>query len=582
MSASPAREESNYNSLSRTKPTMLIPSAAAKTGSSMRSTEGNKTIPTSSGKNVTPSRSQSQSGSSHFVICAPILCQNGSFRTRVTECREIVDAIGKVIFLEGESEQEIYSSPIIPDDFFFIEMESSWKGRIKRVHAEDVFVEVEKAAEALSLAVEEDFLPIILRVKAVVSPLGSGAKGEICYSKDHESIWFKGKCFAPAVWANTPGEEQMQNLIPAKDAKGKKVGTEWYTTPKVEEALDSYREAVVQANLKVTEILRRLAEELQRRTNTIVFLSVLSVITKTLFAHVSEGRRRDWIFPMLKGINQNPNSLHFKTQETSGEVINQLEVVGLVPYWFDLVQGAAVPNTIQMQSLFLLTGPNGGGKSSVLRSICAMTLLGICGLMVPAEKSTIPHFDSIMLHMMSYDSPANGKSSFQMEMSEMRSILSEATNKSLVLVDEICRGTEVQKGTCIAASMIEKLDSIGCIGVISTHLHGLLDLPLKAKNIVNKARRSHFHTYRKYDLHLKRRFRKPQHPSSTTSQSNGKIRTSMAAPKGLKPSKSFFVVFILQNEKYTMECKAFRVTKTLCNFLYSPSSPLGFPEKYAK
>ncbi|XP_057832136.1 uncharacterized protein LOC131042833 isoform X2 [Cryptomeria japonica] len=61
MSASPAREESNYNSLSRTKPTMLIPSAAAKTGSSMRSTEGNKTIPTSSGKNVTPSRSQSQS-----------------------------------------------------------------------------------------------------------------------------------------------------------------------------------------------------------------------------------------------------------------------------------------------------------------------------------------------------------------------------------------------------------------------------------------------------------------------------------------------------------------------------------------
>ncbi|GLJ24672.1 hypothetical protein SUGI_0471830 [Cryptomeria japonica] len=401
--------------------------------------------------------------------------------TLVTECREIVDAIGKVIFLEGESEQEIYSSPIIPDDFF-IEMESSWKGRIKRVNAEDVFVEVERAAEALSLAVEEDFLPIVLRVKAVVSPLGSGAKGEICYSKDHESIWFKGKCFAPAVWANTPGEEQIQNLIPAKDAKGKKVGTEWYTTPKVEEALDSYREAVVQANLKVTEILRSLAEELQRKTNTIVFLSVLSVITKTLFAHVSEGRRRDWIFPMLKEINQNPNSL-----ETSGEVINQLEVVGLVPYWFDLVQGAAVPNTIQMQSLFLLTGPNGGGKSSVLRSICAMTLLGICGLMVPTEKATIPHFDSIMLHMMSYDSPADGKSSFQMEMSEMRSILSEATNKSLVLVDEICRGTEVQKGTCIAASMIEKLDSIGCIGVISTHLHGLLDLPLKAKNIMYKA-----------------------------------------------------------------------------------------------
>ncbi|KAH9307958.1 hypothetical protein KI387_035869, partial [Taxus chinensis] len=399
--------------------------------------------------------------------------------TLVTECKEIADTIGKVIVLEGESVQAVYSSPIIPDDFF-IEMESSWKGRVKRVHAEDVFLEVEGAAEALCLAVETDFYPIVLRVKAVANPLQSGAKGEISYYKDHESIWFKGKCFAPAVWANTPGEEQIKGLIPATDAKGKKVGAEWYTTHRVEEALNSYREAVVKANFRVMEILRGLAENLQSKTNTLVFVSVLSVITKALFAHVSEGRRRDWVFPMLKEVD--PNSF-----KMSGYVQNQLEIVGLVPYWLNVVQGAAVPNTIEMQSLFLLTGPNGGGKSSILRSICATTLLGICGLMVPAEKATMPHFDSIMLHMLSYDSPADGKSSFQMEMSEMRSILSEATKRSLVLVDEICRGTEVQKGTCIAASMIEELDSIGCIGVISTHLHGLLDLPLKAKNLVHKA-----------------------------------------------------------------------------------------------
>lgn len=92
---------------------------------------------------------------------------------------------------------------------------------------------------------------------------------------------------------------------------------------------------------------------------------------------------------------------------------SSMKLVGLSPYWFDTAEGNAVHNTVDMQSLFILTGPNGGGKSSLLRSICAAALLGICGFMVPAESASIPHFDSIMLHLKSYDSPADGKSSFQ-------------------------------------------------------------------------------------------------------------------------------------------------------------------------
>lgn len=171
----------------------------------------------------------------------------------------------------------------------------------------------------------------------------------------------------------------------------------------------------------------------------------------------------------------------------SSDGANRMKFVGLSPYWFNAAEGSAVQNTVDMQSLFLLTGPNGGGKSSLLRSICASALLGICGLMVPAESALIPNFDSIMLHMKSYDSPADGKSSFQVEMSEIRSLVTGASSRSLVLVDEICRGTETAKGACIAGSIVETLDRIGCLGIVSTHLHGIFDLPLDTSNTVYKA-----------------------------------------------------------------------------------------------
>lgn len=72
-------------------------------------------------------------------------------------------------------------------------------------------------------------------------------------------------------------------------------------------------------------------------------------------------------------------------------------------------------------------------------------------------------------------------------MSEIRSIIAGTTKRSLVLVDEICRGTETAKGTCIAGSIIETFDRIGCLGIVSTHLHGIFDLPLNIKNTVYKA-----------------------------------------------------------------------------------------------
>ncbi|URE23463.1 GIY-YIG catalytic domain [Musa troglodytarum] len=327
--------------------------------------------------------------------------------------------------------------------------------------------------------VMEDFSPIVSRVKSLVNPFG-GPKGEICYAREHEAVWFKGKRFVPAVWANTTGEEQIKQLRPATDSKGRKVGEEWFTTIKVEEALNRYHEASDNARAKVLNLLRGLSSDLQTKMNILVFSSILLVIAKALFSHVSEGRRREWVFPEIYDF--------FDSKENFlAEVNSKMELSGLSPYWFDVAHGNATKNTVNLNSLFLLTGPNGGGKSSLLRSICAAALLGICGLMVPAESALIPNFDSIMLHMKAYDSPADGKSSFQIEMSEIRSIVNGSTARSLVLVDEICRGTETAKGTCIAGSIVETLDHIGCLGIVSTHLHGIFDLPLTTRSTVYKA-----------------------------------------------------------------------------------------------
>ncbi|CAM8927113.1 unnamed protein product [Rhodiola kirilowii] len=401
------------------------------------------------------------------------------FDTVVSECGWVSRTISEMISLEGETDQKISSYPRVPSEFFQ-NLESSWKGRIKNTHIKEILEEVERAAESLSLAISEDFLPIISRIRATNAPLG-GPRGEILYAREHDAVWFKGKRFSPAIWAGTPGEEQIKQLKPALDSKGRKVGEEWFTTARVENALTGYHEASAKAKTRVIELLRVLSGQLQTKINILVFASMLLVIAKALFAHVSEGRRRKWVFPSLTEFSLS------KGRERTGGSTDGLILNGLSPYWFDAAQGSAVRNTVDMKSLFLLTGPNGGGKSSLLRSICAASLLGICGFMVPAEHASIPNFDSIMLHMKSYDSPADCKSSFQIEMSEMRSLITEATAKSLVLVDEICRGTETAKGTCIAGSIIETLDSIGCLGIVSTHLHGIFSLPLITKNTVYKA-----------------------------------------------------------------------------------------------
>ncbi|MCO5557445.1 hypothetical protein L7F22_011009 [Adiantum nelumboides] len=421
--------------------------------------------------------------------CAGAGVQRGSRQqAQVNNCVHLKTQLISVLAAEDDPEQQFSNVSHIPDEFFQT-LEYSWRGRVKRELAADFYKEVENAAQQLSTAVENEFVPILMHVRASDANMAGAPKAEITFSRDNDAVWLKLR--------NIPANhlKQFSRLLPAQDAKGKRAKDDLYSTISVESALERYRTAVLRASGRVYEILRSLAEELKGSLNTIVFTTVLAIIAKTLFAHVSEGTRRGWVFPELVNDEGGHCMIPDKNDGNYASGIlagvssrkDKLVLQDLIPYWADKANSMVVSNTVEMSSLHLLTGPNGGGKSSVLRSIAAATLLGICGLMVPCASAVIPRFDAVMLRMMPQDSPADGKSSFQMEMSELRTILQGITKRSLVLVDEICRGTEVQKGTAITASVIEFLDSVGCMGILSTHLHGLLDMKLDVTSLVYKA-----------------------------------------------------------------------------------------------
>ena len=127
--------------------------------------------------------------------------------------------------------------------------------------------------------------------------------------------------------------------------------------------------------------------------------------------------------------------------------------------------------------LCLLTGPNMAGKSTYLRQNALITILAQCGSYVPAQSATIGIVDKVFSRVGASDDLARGRSTFMVEMVETAAILNQATDKSLVILDEIGRGTATFDGLSIAWATLEYLhDKIQCRGLFATHYHELTRL----------------------------------------------------------------------------------------------------------
>lgn len=148
-----------------------------------------------------------------------------------------------------------------------------------------------------------------------------------------------------------------------------------------------------------------------------------------------------------------------------------------------------IPNSARFtdaERVALVTGPNMAGKSTILRQIGLCVVLAQMGSFVPTASASIGSVDRLFTRVGASDNLAGGQSTFMVEMSETSAILHNATPQSLVLLDEIGRGTSTYDGVAIAWAVTEHLhDRVGCKTMFATHYHELMQLPERLQHARN-------------------------------------------------------------------------------------------------
>src|SRR5262249_7059224 len=136
--------------------------------------------------------------------------------------------------------------------------------------------------------------------------------------------------------------------------------------------------------------------------------------------------------------------------------------------------------------LLLITGPNMAGKSVYIRQVALLTLLAQVGSFVPARQARIGLADRIFTRVGASDELSRAQSTFMVEMTEAANILNNATAKSLVILDEIGRGTSTYDGVSLAWAIAEHLhDKLACRALFATHYHELAQLAERLPGLRN-------------------------------------------------------------------------------------------------
>lgn len=251
--------------------------------------------------------------------------------------------------------------------------------------------------------------------------------------------------------------------------------SERYITPE----LKDYEEKILTANQKLKsleyEIFILLREEVADYLEEIQATARALARLDTLISLAELAERHNYCRPQL---TKEPI---MKITQGRHPVVEQ--IIGASEF---------VPNDINLntddQRIMVLTGPNMSGKSTYMRQVALISLLAQCGSFVPADSAVIGICDQIFTRVGASDDVSGGQSTFMVEMSEVASILTQATPRSLLILDEIGRGTSTADGLSIAWAVVEYLaDStfVGARTMFATHFHELIELSKTQKGVFN-------------------------------------------------------------------------------------------------
>ena len=201
-----------------------------------------------------------------------------------------------------------------------------------------------------------------------------------------------------------------------------------YTTKGVSRAIREYILSAERATSAVESILKSLSDTLVKDIPIIVQAVHWAVILQAASGHTVSAQQKGWILPELLN----------NMEGGGGGGDRTMQLHDLTPYWID--RKRSTPNSFQINGIFLLTAPNMSGKSTLLRSVLVAALLANCGMFVPCSSGSFPRFDNFFIRTASYDIPSEGMSSFALEMDDLKVVLRDSTNRSLVMVDEIGKG----------------------------------------------------------------------------------------------------------------------------------------------
>jgi DNA mismatch repair protein MutS len=241
---------------------------------------------------------------------------------------------------------------------------------------------------------------------------------------------------------------------------------ERFTCEELDVLADKLAHAEERAAAREGQLLAALVRELAGAQERLRAVAARLAAWDVAAALAEVAHRDDWVRPEID------DSLELVLEDARHPVVERLAA-----------QGRFVPNDVCLGAsegkprLWLVTGPNMAGKSTLMRQTALCVILAQMGAFVPARRARIGVVDRVLTRVGASDNLSRGESTFMVEMKETANVLRRATRRSLVVLDEIGRGTSTYDGLAIAWAVAENLhDAIACRAMFATHYHELTEL----------------------------------------------------------------------------------------------------------